>query len=561
VGWRLTKTNASPDPGEIDSPHSPFYTLRRIGVIPPMMDVKRMPDLVGKTFGPYRILEQIGSGGMATVYKAYRPGTDRLVAIKVLNETLAQDETLVERFKREARLIIKLKHPAIVPVHDAGEQNGYAYLAMSYLRAGTVADLLAHGPLTPPDAARILNNVAAALDYAHAHHVIHRDVKPGNVLVDEDGHAYLTDFGVAKVREASVNISRSGEALGTPAYMAPEQALGQPVTPQTDVYALGVMLFEMLTGRQPYLADTPMAVALMHVYNALPSPRLINPNLPEAVEAVVMKALAKDPASRYTSAGEMAHAFTQAIGPVVERTTVKLPDLSKLIATQKSTAILTDDVKREIRRMENQDRWQRARRWLPWAVTGLLGLAALVGLAFSSVEISQGRLAAAQTATAMMSLLNQLNQTTAAGDGSALQPTISFLQTQMSPGAGTLNPVQNTATAQPSLVFTSTSTRTPTPTRRTAQPTVLTLTLPPITSATPAPVTSIPTLSSPATLNPSATSAPILTNTPTHTPQPTATLTIAPPTATPSWTPSATPFLSLPTLPIPTLTPLLPLFP
>jgi tRNA A-37 threonylcarbamoyl transferase component Bud32 len=271
-----------------------------------------MPSLIGTSLGPYRILEQIGLGGMATIYKAYHAAMDRLVAIKILPHHYARDPRFVQRFDQEARLIARLEHRNILPVYDFGEQEGTTYLVMRYLQAGTVKDILRQGPRPLAETARLITDIAAALDYAHAQGIIHRDVKPSNVLVDQQGTAYLTDFGLAKVLEASSELTGSA-ALGTPAYMAPEQTLGKPVTPQTDVYSLGVMLYEMVTGKPPFEADTPMAVALMHVHESLPLPRILKPELPEAVELVVLKALTKEPADRYQSAGELARAFSAAI--------------------------------------------------------------------------------------------------------------------------------------------------------------------------------------------------------------------------------------------------------
>jgi len=220
------------------------------------------PELIGISLGPYRILELIGRGGMATVYKAYQPGTERLVALKVLLNHLVQDSLAIQRFQQEARIIAGLEHRNIVPVYDSGQQDGTLYLVMRYMRAGTVQDIIARGPLPLRDALSIISDVAAALDYAHALGIIHRDIKPNNILVDNEGHAYLTDFGLAKVLGATDEMTNTSMMMGTPAYMAPEQALGRPVTPQTDIYALGAMLYEMLTGKPPFSAESPMAIVL-----------------------------------------------------------------------------------------------------------------------------------------------------------------------------------------------------------------------------------------------------------------------------------------------------------
>jgi serine/threonine protein kinase len=267
----------------------------------------------GSMLGPYRIVEQVGQGGMATIYKAYQPSMDRYVAVKILPAHFAHDPKFVARFNREAQTIAKLEHKNIIPVHDYGDENGVTYLVMRYLDSGTLKDVMAAGRLTIADVVEIMTQVCAALDYAHRQGVIHRDVKPANVLIDREGAAYLSDFGIARVLEGASNLTDTGGAVGTPAYMAPEQSMGGAIDARTDIYALGVILYEMLVGRPPYQADTPMAVVLAHIHEPLPSPRVVNPALPEPFEKVILKALAKDPADRYQSAGEMATALKNAL--------------------------------------------------------------------------------------------------------------------------------------------------------------------------------------------------------------------------------------------------------
>ena len=275
-----------------------------------------MTSLTGHSLGYYHLLAELGGGGMATVYRAYDTRTGRLVALKLLLPHLWHDREFVERFRREARNAAALRHPNIVPVYESGIVEGYPYLAMAYVEGGSLAERLLwqRGPLPLDRAADVLTQVAAALDYAHAQGLVHRDVKPSNVLLARDGQALLTDFGIAKAAWDS-KLTQTGTRVGTPAYMAPEQARGQAVGPWTDVYALGVVLYEMVTGRPPFQGNTD-AVLYQHVHEPPPPPRRLNPALPPVAERVILRALAKDPARRYRTAGELAAAFQRAVEPV-----------------------------------------------------------------------------------------------------------------------------------------------------------------------------------------------------------------------------------------------------
>ena len=273
-----------------------------------------MQQHIGKTIGVYQVVEQVGRGGMATVFKAYQPSMDRYVAIKILPSHFTQDESFVGRFTQEARTLARLEHPHILPVHDYGEQEGTTYLVMRYVEAGTLKDLVTRdGPMELKEAARVLGQVGGALDYAHSQDVIHRDIKPSNVLVDERGNTFLTDFGIAKLVAETAQFTASGAVIGTPAYMSPEQGMGQPVDYRCDIYSLGVVLYELITGRVPYEAETPLAVLLKHVNDPLPLPRQIRPDLPEAVERVILKAMAKAPDDRFQSAQQMIDTLAEAV--------------------------------------------------------------------------------------------------------------------------------------------------------------------------------------------------------------------------------------------------------
>jgi len=273
-----------------------------------------MDDLIGRTLGRYQIVAQIGEGGMATVYKAYQPGLNRFVALKVLPPIHARQPDFSERFRREAEAIGNLNHPNILPVFDSGQEEGYSFLVMRYVEGARTLKEVMSERLGLDRIAALVDQIASALDCAHRQGVVHRDVKPTNVLMDGDW-ALLTDFGLAKMVESSVKLTGSGVGVGTPAYMSPEQGQGLPVDLRSDIYSLGVVLFEMLTGQIPHNAETPFAIVVKRVTEPLPLPRTVNPELSEAVEQVLLKALARDPADRYDSAGALAEAFRQAVGP------------------------------------------------------------------------------------------------------------------------------------------------------------------------------------------------------------------------------------------------------
>lgn len=275
-----------------------------------------MEDLTGRQFGPYRIVAPLGEGGMAAVYKAYQANMDRYVALKVLPRHFAHDPEFVARFEQEAKMLAKLTHPHILPVHDYGEVDGYTYIVMTFMESGTLINLLRGQLLDLDQIERIINQIGDALDYAHSQGVIHRDVKPSNVLVDERGNCMLVDFGIAKMVEGTAHLTRTGGIIGTPAYMSPEQGRGEPFDHRIDIYALGVILYEMTTGRVPYKAETPIAVLIKHINDPLPPPRALNPALPASIEQVILKAMAKKPEDRFATAAEMVAALATAVAKV-----------------------------------------------------------------------------------------------------------------------------------------------------------------------------------------------------------------------------------------------------
>ena len=274
----------------------------------------RMADeLIGKDIGGYEVLRLIGQGGMARVYLARQQSMNRQVALKVLPRQFMDDETYLQRFNREVRIVSQLEHRNILPVYGYGEFEGQPYIVMRYMPSGSLDDRLRRGVMSLEECADLLNQIAPALDYAHSKEVLHRDLKPSNILRDETGGYYLTDFGIAKLGDSGGNTITTQGVVGTPSYMSPEQAQGKPIDGRSDIYALGVMLFEMTTGRRPFEAETPYGVAVKQVTLPPPKPRSLNPQIPPAVEAVILCALDKDPSRRYPSAAALYEAFIQAV--------------------------------------------------------------------------------------------------------------------------------------------------------------------------------------------------------------------------------------------------------
>ncbi|MEZ4671760.1 MAG: serine/threonine protein kinase [Anaerolineae bacterium] len=270
--------------------------------------------MIGTRLGPYEIVEEIGKGGMATVYRAYQPNLDRYVAVKVIHRAIATDSVSLERFQREARLVTRLEHPHLLPIYDYDGAHDPPYIVMRYLESGTLKDVLDQEKLPHEEVVYMLRQVASALDYAHRRHIIHRDIKPTNIMVDPDGNAFLTDFGIARWIEAGQNMTQSGYALGTPGYMSPEQGMGaEAIDHRADLYSLAVMTFQMLTGQLPYTAESALGVIFKHINDPIPNLTDVDANIPAAANEVVKKGMAKRPDDRYSNASDFVNDLITAL--------------------------------------------------------------------------------------------------------------------------------------------------------------------------------------------------------------------------------------------------------
>ncbi len=295
-----------------------------------------MTELIGKTLGYYRILEVVGQGGMATVYRAEDLRDEKVAAVKVMLPYLSRDEGLKKRFRQEAKMLSRLKHPNIVPILDYGEENGHLYYVLPYLPLGSLTDRLTNGPISIEETAQIISQAAAALQHAHDEGVVHRDVKPSNILLDEHGTAQLSDFGFAYWSEATLDLTGSG-LVGTPGYMSPEQCLGEGITELSDQYSLGVVLYRLVVGRIPFEGETPLAIALKHINEPLPPPREVNHGVPVPIENVLTTVLDKNPKNRYGSIAIFNDALQEAILTSVQNgheLTAVMPRLNRFYVTR-----------------------------------------------------------------------------------------------------------------------------------------------------------------------------------------------------------------------------------
>ncbi len=274
-----------------------------------------MGNLTGRTLGKYELAERLAQGGMAEVYRAFQPGVERWVVVKVLHCHLASSDDFIARFQREARAAGSLHHPNIVRIIDAGAEDEIHYIVMDYIAGGTLGAMLKQSARPSiEDAVALGVQLADALAYAHRQGVIHRDIKPANIMFADDGrkHPVLTDFGLARLCfDSAAHLTVTGALVGTPTYMSPEAVRGEATDTRTDIYSLGVVLYELLTGKPPYTANTPYSMMMKQTNEPLPPPRALNPALPVAVEELLLRALAKDPADRFPDATAMAAALRQ----------------------------------------------------------------------------------------------------------------------------------------------------------------------------------------------------------------------------------------------------------
>lgn len=346
----------------------------------------------GENVGPYRILEQLGQGGVASVYKAYHPALERYVAIKVLHPAFKEDPTFLARFRREARVVAQLEHPNIVPVYDFAEHNEQPYLVMKYIEGETLKARLSHGPISIEEGVHILTKIGAALHYANSRDILHRDVKPSNILIDPQNRIYLADFGLARIASAGESTLSSDMLMGTPNYISPEQARGdRDLDNRTDIYSLGVVLYEMVVGRVPFKSDTPFSVIHDHIFTPLPLPSRINPAVPQEVERILLKALAKERADRFNDVLQMVNGFKKVVTDgKIEETIIATPRVTSDSQEKNSQigSFSEPDVKISPDKIKKKKSGSTGRKWLWWGAG--LAIILMITLIIGSVLAGVG---------------------------------------------------------------------------------------------------------------------------------------------------------------------------
>lgn len=349
---------------------------------------------IGENVGPYRIISQLGQGGMATVYKAYHASLDRYVAIKVLHAAFKEDPTFTARFAREARVLAKLEHTNIVPIYDFAEHNGDPYLVMKYVEGDTLKARMSQGALPMDEVLKVIDAVGSGLSYAHKQGILHRDIKPSNVIITHDNQYFLSDFGLARIASAGESTLSQDTMLGTPNYISPEQAKGvRDLDARTDIYSFGVLIYEMVVGRVPFSGDTPFAIIHDHIYTPLPLPSKVNPNVSEEVERVLLKALAKDREDRFADASALVSAFNQAISQPASASLLMnaaavgvaatAPVVSDATATAQSpNAAPTVQAAKPVEQKPKSKTWM----WIAGGVGALVVLAIIGLIAFNAIR-------------------------------------------------------------------------------------------------------------------------------------------------------------------------------
>jgi len=353
-----------------------------------------MPFIIGENVGPYRLIEKLGKGGMATVFKAYHPSLDRYVAIKALHPAFMEHPGFIDRFEREAKVVAKLDHPNIVPIFDFSEHEDRPYLVLKYVRGETLKARLEKSKLTYKESRHIFRVISSALAYAHQESVLHRDIKPSNVLMEKGGQIYLADFGLARMTETSQTTLSGQMMMGTPHYISPEQAKGLgDLDSGTDIYSLGVMMYELLVGEVPFQADTPFSVIHDHIYSPLPLPREMNPDLNEDIQRAILKSLAKKREDRYENISDMMTMFLKAFDTLIiehpsngEAPTLMLKSDARRTTTQRPAAAEDPAVEVGISDtvIEEKTRKKGIPGWIWW-----MAIPALLTLCLGTMVISK----------------------------------------------------------------------------------------------------------------------------------------------------------------------------
>ncbi len=499
-------------------------------------------DLSGSSLGAYELIEKLGAGGMGVVYRGYQSSLNRDVAVKVLPPTLALSAGYVERFNREAQTAASLEHKHIVPIYDYGTQRGASYIVMRLLTGGSLEERIRQraghrNPLPSlEETAKLLDQVASALNYAHRREVVHRDIKPSNVMFDDEGDAYVADFGIAKLLGATSALTGTGMSLGTPNYMAPEQWRGEDISPATDQYALGALAYVLVTGRPPFDATTPYALMHKHLKEIPTPPHEWRPGAPPAIRPVLERAMAKQPEDRYPTVTDFSHAFSQAVGGTQEESTQFYT-----FRLRGSAATRTDSGVYGASRPSTAGRRRQPFYRNPWVVAVGIAIVALTVLLLAVIftPTDEGGPSTptpdeAQVLRQTLTAISEANTPTLS-EAEALRLTLTAVSSQATAPPQEIEAtvtdvviILPTDTALPSPTVTSTATPEPTATPTASATSTATATLTETPSATPT-VTSTPTATATATRTYTPTPSP--TNTPT-----------AVPTATPTPEPSPTPF-------------------